>query len=297
MRDEEAMVLLKRVSRSFYLSVRLLPAAMRRGVCVGYLLARASDTLADVQGDPGLLDAFERRLHGEPAVASGAGIIPLPVATPRQCLACSAGEQALLDALPSVLSALEALPDAEAEMVREVVATILSGQRLDMQRFASATADRVVALASADELDDYTNRVAGCVGQFWTRLGFQTLGGRFSTMDRDALEVLGIRFGKGLQLVNILRDTAEDLAHGRQYLPDGESRASWLHIARENLEAGMSYAAAMRLRRLRVAVALPAHIGIDTLDALMAAGPAAMEQRIKIPRHRVWRHLLSSIAG
>ena len=39
--------LLRGVPRSFYLSIRLLPAPLRRPVAVAYLLARATDTVAD----------------------------------------------------------------------------------------------------------------------------------------------------------------------------------------------------------------------------------------------------------
>src|SRR5256885_11227494 len=39
--------ILARVSRSFYLSIRLLPKKLRDPVSLGYLLARASDTIAD----------------------------------------------------------------------------------------------------------------------------------------------------------------------------------------------------------------------------------------------------------
>src|SRR3569832_1466559 len=55
--SERAMLaLLKGVSRSFYVSVRLLPPGLRRPVAVGYLLARTSDTIADAPG----LDAATR---------------------------------------------------------------------------------------------------------------------------------------------------------------------------------------------------------------------------------------------
>src|SRR5258708_10578997 len=39
--------ILASVSRSFYLSIRLLPKKLRDPVSLGYLLARASDTIAD----------------------------------------------------------------------------------------------------------------------------------------------------------------------------------------------------------------------------------------------------------
>src|SRR5438067_1444672 len=39
--------LLKQVSRSFYLTLRVLPGAIRPQISLAYLLARASDTIAD----------------------------------------------------------------------------------------------------------------------------------------------------------------------------------------------------------------------------------------------------------
>src|SRR4051794_9694697 len=48
--DPGMLELLKQVSRSFYLSVRLLPPGLRRPVAVGYLLARTSDSIADAPG-------------------------------------------------------------------------------------------------------------------------------------------------------------------------------------------------------------------------------------------------------
>lgn len=288
MRDATAMALLKRVSRSFYLSVRLLPAPMRRGICTGYLLARASDTLADAQKNPALLDGFAAWLDGGP---------PMPLPKP---LPGDDGERELLARLPEVIDQLDAMPSAEAALVRQVVATILGGQRLDMQRFAEADGERVVTLADAAALDDYAWRVAGCVGLFWTRLGFLVLGRRFSTMPEADLEALGINFGKGLQLVNILRDVSADLAVGRGYLPVSgaddlpTAHAAWEQTARRYLADGLTYAAAMNRKRLHIAVSLPARIGIDTLDAMRAAGPAALRERVKIPRNRVWRHLAAA---
>ena len=75
-----------------------------------------------------------------------------------------------------------------------------------------------VALATEEELDDYTWRVAGCVGDFWTRICRAHL---FPNASIEELRLIedGIRFGKGLQLVNILRDIAVDLRRGRCYLP------------------------------------------------------------------------------
>ena len=50
--EAELLTLLKGVSRSFYLSVRFLPRRIRMAIALGYLLARASDTIADTNQLP-----------------------------------------------------------------------------------------------------------------------------------------------------------------------------------------------------------------------------------------------------
>src|SRR5438445_13558859 len=98
---------------------------------------------------------------------------------------------------------------------------------MDLEYFAGATAAQIVALQTEQELDDYTYRVAGCVGEFWTRICRAHL---FPTasLDESLLLANGVRFGKGLQLVNILRDLPVDLRQGRCYLPEVQLRRSGL---------------------------------------------------------------------
>ena len=50
--EAELFALLKEVSRSFYISVRFLPKRIRLTIALGYLLARASDTIADTNHLP-----------------------------------------------------------------------------------------------------------------------------------------------------------------------------------------------------------------------------------------------------
>ena len=60
--------LLRHVSRSFDLSIRLLPKALQAPVAIGYLLARATDTVADTTALPlnerqVLLDLMTQAIH------------------------------------------------------------------------------------------------------------------------------------------------------------------------------------------------------------------------------------------
>jgi farnesyl-diphosphate farnesyltransferase len=213
-------------------------------------------------------------------------------------------ERELLDRVPVLLSALQALPAAESALVREVVAIIISGQQLDLERFASASGQHPVALADAAALDDYTWRVAGCVGEFWTRLGFVTLGAGFSRGDPAALLEQGRAYGQGLQLVNILRDLPADLASGRCYLPVAEpadrdallaSHAEWLERAALKIGHGRSYALTLPSRRLRAATHLPALLAAETLALLRGASWDALQARVKVPRRRVYALLLRAL--
>ena len=274
---------------------------MRGTAGLAYLLARTSDTLADSAAAPAAirmecLARLARAISGDETVSDWPNAVVEGIDDSR--------EKQLLGVTPLLLEFLRELPAAEAALIREVTGIIISGQQLDLQRFAEATPSQPVALASAGELDDYTWRVAGCVGVFWTRLAHQTLGDAFSS---DSIEIQiqrSIRYGRALQLVNILRDLRADLAQGRCYLPvkapsDADQllteHARWLAMARGHLDEGFAYASALCSHRLRAASALPALIARDTLDLLAAAGPAVLQQRLKVPRSAIYRSLVRAV--
>lgn len=294
---------LKSVSRSFYLSLRLLPGPMQPATGTGYLLARASDTIADTAEVPvddrlDLLDAFAAELAGKDSARRREGLKRF---IPRQR---NEAERVLLERLDEVLDALAALDELQADAVRKVVEIIISGQRLDLVRFDDATRAAPVALRTEEELEDYCYRVAGCVGSFWTRIGLLAMGEKFSDSKPEDLDALGIRYGMGLQLVNILRDLPEDLANGRCYLPVADPRdpaalaaaySFWLSQAELWLESGRRYAKRLRSRRLRAASVLPALIGTETLELLRREG-GIPKGKVKVSRASVrralWRAML-----
>jgi len=69
-----------------------------------------------------------------------------------------------------------------------------------------------------EALDRYIYLVAGCVGEFWTRI---TVAHTPALRGWDVAEMsaCGVRFGKALQLTNVLRDCPRDLRIGRCYFP------------------------------------------------------------------------------
>lgn len=288
-----ATEVLKGVSRSFYLTLRLLPGPMRHGASLGYLLARTSDTIADTSSVPvkerlALLAAYGAAVAGTGTAPTWPGSL-LVAAKPK--------ETVLLKRSAEALAALDETPDAERALIREVLEIIVSGQRQDLERFSSSTPAEPLSLPDDAAVEDYAYRVAGCVGAFWTKLGFLTLGERYSTAPMEELLEKGIAYGKGLQLVNILRDLPRDLAAGRCYLPVDEPwdrkallecHARWVEKAQAWVEEGRHYANTLPIRRLRAATVLPALLAEETLAKLKGAKWADLERRVKVPRKRVY---------
>ena len=185
--------LLPQVSRSFYLTLRVLPAAVRQQIGLAYLLARTADTIADTEIVPlaqrlDSLHALRERILGASAESLHFGELARHQGLPA--------ERVLLEKTGDSLALLEGLAPADLKLVREVLATITGGQELDLRRFTGAANGKIIALETAAELDDYTHRVAGCVGGFWTKICRAHLFPQ-ARLDDGRFLADGIRFGKG----------------------------------------------------------------------------------------------------
>jgi farnesyl-diphosphate farnesyltransferase len=303
--------LLRSVSRSFYLSLRFLPKALRDPLSLAYLLARATDTIADTSEAP--VPLRTEALRTLAAVIQGTAQKEKSAELRESFVAFQTdkADRALIEQLPALLDWLADLPAEDRDEVCRVLAKINRGQSLDLERFG--TGDDIRALKNAGELDEYTYLVAGCVGEFWTCLCFGHMK-NFSERPESEMRGLGVQYGQGLQLINILRDAGNDLRSGRCYFPADELESlglnaaeilrepariepilnKWCEKAEKGMEAGIDYAGAIRNRRIRFATALPALIGARTLALLRQAGAEAIRDRIKVPRAEV-RKLITSI--
>ncbi len=293
----------------------MLPGAIRPQIGLAYLLARATDTIADTEIVPveqrlAALELLRGRILGTQRQPLEFGELARQQGLPA--------ERALLERCEEAVAVLEQFSEADRERVREVLKVITSGQELDLRRFAGASAERITALRNAEELDDYTYRVAGCVGEFWTKMCRAHL---FPKAKLDDAQLLadGVRFGKGLQLVNILRDLPKDLRQGRCYLPADELTATGLspadlllpenetklrplydrHLAQAEgeLRAGWTYTNALpgNCVRVRLGCAWPILIGVQTLVQLRRDNPLDPQHRIKVSRAYVKRMMFWSV--
>jgi len=327
--------LLRRVSRSFYITLRVLPRAVRPQLSLAYLLARATDTVADTDAiavDKRRQVLSDMRMSIQAACARQKPSIPDLSAflrTDNPGFSSKAAkntestestkdeaERTLLKNFGTLLDALAEFSEDDRKKISSALDTITRGQQSDVQRFGAADG-RLNALATNDELDAYTYEVAGCVGEFWTRLCFSHVFPRAS-LDEKQLMSDAVRFGKGLQLVNILRDLPEDLRQGRCYIPEqslsgcGLTPADllnhdamrrfrplydgYLELAEEHLRAGWRYTTSLPFGcvRIRLASAWPILIGIETLRRLRDEN-VLVDPRVKITRLEIRRILVKSV--
>lgn len=311
--------LLRDVSRSFYLTLRILPHELRPAISLAYLFARASDTIADTKVVPRdrrreLLVRFRQQFE-RGAKAEDLALIRGDLA-PAQSLPA---ERLLLERLDHCFAMLASLSAEDRRRIAELLGVIVRGQEGDLVQFPGETEEELASFETDGQLDDYTFAVAGCVGEFWTKMSaahVPALGG----WDLPEMEALGIRFGKGLQLVNILRDIPKDLRIGRCYLPRqtlGEAGLRpadllspektekfrplyqrYLDLTLAHLDCGRRYTLAIptSLWRLRLACSWPILIALKTV-ALLRESRDVLDpaRRVKVSRGEVYRIVLRSL--
>ncbi|HEX6900435.1 MAG TPA: squalene/phytoene synthase family protein [Thermoanaerobaculia bacterium] len=281
-RMEDLEQLLIASSRTFALAIPLLPEPTRREVTISYLLFRVADTFEDAASWPRArrieaLNRFGEILQkpepGEIAEVSRYWAEEVPCEQP--------GYRDLLAAVPFVLESFFALSPEAVELIRVHTLRTADG----MAGFVSRTTDvGELVLRDLPDLRDYCYVVAGIVGELLTELFL--LGRPQLAPVADGLRERSRIFGEGLQLVNILKDSASDATEGRRYLPEGVERAEVLTLARRDLQAASEYVLALQQagaeRGLVAFNALPVRLAHATLDRVEAAGPGSKLSRPEV---------------
>jgi len=312
--------ILPRVSRSFYLSLRVLPKALRRPIGLAYLFCRAADTIADTRLLPReqrleCLDQYRAAFSAE--YFSNNQAIQTDLALHQE----NKSERELLIHVDDCFAFLATLGPSDQTRIRELVSTLTQGMQMDLTVFPSEEEGQVGALETRHDLDQYTYFVAGCVGEFWTKVSLDHIPS-LRHWDAEKMCTRAVRFGKGLQLTNILRDIAQDLRIGRCYLPYTDLTAlgieptqllqiatiehvrplldELLDLTLSYYQDGWTYTQAIPRRewQMRLACAWPLLIGVSTLRLLRGSSSLLDPSiRLKIPRARVYRLLLGSLVS
>jgi len=311
--------ILKRVSRSFFLTLAVLPPPLRRPVGLAYLLARAADTIADTRlirraDRLHFLDLFRQEL--DLPVTSRLTEVSQALTGPQRVPT----ERELLLRLPECFALFRGLPEEDRLRIRSLLLTLTHGMQHDLRTFPGESEGRLVALEARADLVRYTYYAAGCVGEFWTDMVMAHCPA-LRDWDAATMRRRAVRLGQGLQMTNVLRDLAQDFRIGRCYLPRQDLAA--LGLTPEDL---LDPAAIQRLRpllqdllaltlshyaegwayipaippseiRLRLACAWPLFIGLRTLDRVQQARDL-LDPRVtvKISRPAIYGILVGSAA-
>ena len=298
--------ILEGTSRSFYLSLKELPREIRKQVSLLYMLARTSGTIADSEGgEPeDLLQALES--YNEFTQGNSEEAPDLEELSEFQS---NISEGLLLKNVGKVASNISQFSESDQKSIRNCLGIIIGGQILDLKRFSSGV-NGIPSIEENDELDDYAYRVAGSVGEFWTQMSLDHL---FKIKEENEAEIFenGVRFGKALQMINILRDIPADLELGRCYIPrrsldehgmspsdllDSSKMESfrplyneYLDLTDQHLDSAVQYIEMLPHSqfRLRGSCMLPVIIGKKTVSLLRGRNVLDPEKKVKISRSEV----------
>lgn len=243
---KDAMHMLKKTSRTFYIPISLLGSTLKNTVGSAYLCMRAVDEIEDheeidskVKQD--LLYATSDLLKNEFDEAAYCKLL-----------------QPYKSILPEVTLRLgdwlKVCPEGIVDKVKESTSTMAAGM--------ADWAGKNWQIETKEDLDDYTYYVAGLVGVMLSDIWEWHDG---TTTDRE----LAIGYGRGLQAVNILRNQEEDLEErGVGFFPKGWSRDDMFHYAENNLNAAEQYIKDIKGRRTLLFCKIPLSLAVKTLDAM-----------------------------
>lgn len=205
--------LLKQNARTLYLSAKIMPRGQRQTFTVAYLLCRIADTIADtallplkdriyfIKNYPDLVKTQDKELLAKYTALN----LNIDKKFEKEII--------LLENLPLCLDGFNQLNTREQENTLEVVSAVSAAMEWDLNYFTDEEFSYLIkAVPSAKETQNYCAAMGGAPGVFWAKL---LLNGK---QDENFTEQAK-QIGTALQMTNILKDIASDIAIGRIYLP------------------------------------------------------------------------------
>lgn len=225
--------ILESVSRTFALTIPLLPANLKKVIGNTYLLCRIVDTIEDAscispENKQELSDLFIKTVLGhqpsEHFVVACRGAL---TNHPNQ------DEKDLIENIPRVLRVLQSCDVSQVQAVAQCIQMMSEG----MSYFH--TRQNQAGLENFQEFEKYCYVVAGVVGEMLTTV-FALHSPAFAKAIAGK-KSLAIAFGQALQMTNILKDSPEDQLRGVSWKPKGIDQTALLLIAYQKLEDSLRY--------------------------------------------------------
>jgi farnesyl-diphosphate farnesyltransferase len=306
--------ILPAVSRTFALSIRLLPGDLGAAVRCAYLICRIADTIEDeptieAMDKAPLFDALAASFESEGAAAE----FTMQAAKLTGDPACVR----LVQNSDLVFASYRGLPERTRGYVRHWVTEMITG----MRKFVLAY-PRGVRIQSLEEYKEYCYYVAGTVGYLLTDLWHEH-SPSIGTAQYEALRQRSRAFAEALQTVNILKDVARDAEHENSiYVPEqlllahgsahatilasdrtqqnGAALGALIQLAWKDLDEATTYLLTIPRRAvsIRLFCALPLLFAYATLRDLTRQPGALMRREVvKISRGEVKSLTILSMLG
>lgn len=274
--------ILSSVSRTFALTIPLLPPAIEAVVGNTYLLCRIIDTIEDAAE----LTPEEKQDLSKLFLDTVLGVIPAE-AFVAPCLDAlrnypNVDELDLIAHTPTVLRILHTFPNSDQAAISRCVSIMSEGMSHFHKR---QTQDGLKDLA---EFEEYCYVVAGVVGELLTTI-FGHYSSRFSK-NIQGHERLAIAFGQALQMTNILKDSPEDRARGVSWKPAQMSQTELLQIAYEKLQDSLTYILLIPKEEtgMRRFCFLAFGLAVMTLEKIATRKEFSNKAEVKLSRNTVW---------
>jgi farnesyl-diphosphate farnesyltransferase len=274
--------LLQKTSRTFALTIPLLPEPLRREVGVAYLLFRIIDSFEDATSWPSAkrmtaLSEFVSLMDRADPPRAAAAAAHWTVEPPLD----HDGYRELISLAPLVLHWLEELREEARDLIQQHLARTAEG----MARFVSLSdGSGALRLETPEALREYCFVVAGIVGQLLTEL--YLLSSPELAGVAAELRARAVHFGEGLQLVNILKDAEPDAAEGRVYLPRDLTLGQVFALAHADLTVAVEYTEILRTAQAHTGIvafnALNARLAFATLRLLRDEGLGSKLSRVQL---------------
>ena len=303
--------MLPAVSRTFALSIRLLPGELGAAVRCAYLICRIADTIEDA---PSITAPHKAELLDELSQSFDDPSMVPRISSAASDLTGDDAHLALVRGADLVFAAYRELPPGTRDHVRRWVREMIAG----MKKFVLAYPDGI-RIQTLGEYKEYCYYVAGTVGYLVTDL-WREHSSSISTRRYHALRARCAAFAEGLQTINVLRDVARDAERENSiFVPDellrahGSAHATIFHASRgsengaalsvladlacRDLDEARKYLLSIPRRAvaIRLSCLLPLLFAHATLRDLMRAPRALLgHDSVKISRGEVKSLLIVS---
>jgi farnesyl-diphosphate farnesyltransferase len=221
------------VSRTFALTIPLLPPMIEKVVGNTYLLCRIVDTIEDAAD---LSPEMKQKLS---QLFLDAVLEKSPVESfVEPCLKAldhygNLDELDLIAHTPTVLRILHTCSKDDQAAVSRCVSIMSEGMSYFHGKQTAA------GLKDLREFESYCYVVAGVVGELLTTV-FSNHSSAFAK-NMKGHDELAVAFGQALQMTNILKDSPEDHARGVSWKPADISQKALLKISYQKLQDSLSY--------------------------------------------------------